>query len=96
MLLAHQPNYVYVMANPQTTGQAFHQHPALHQFLTELRSLTSATLCVGFGIQTASDVAALRGHADVAVVGSALLRAHAENRLREVLEDLVGAAPVLA
>jgi tryptophan synthase alpha chain len=44
-------------------------------YLDTVREVSPVPVCAGFGIATATDVTNLVGHADGAVVGSALLRA---------------------
>lgn len=44
-------------------------------YLDRVRALSPVPVCAGFGIRTAAHVAALAGHADGAVVGSALIEA---------------------
>ncbi len=44
-------------------------------YLDRVRAVSPVPVCAGFGIRTAADVAALDGHADGAVVGSALIDA---------------------
>jgi tryptophan synthase alpha chain len=44
-------------------------------YLDRVRALSPVPVCAGFGIRTAAHVAALAGHADGAVVGSALIDA---------------------
>ncbi len=44
-------------------------------YLARLRSISPVPVCAGFGIRTREHVAALRGHADGAIIGSALIEA---------------------
>ena len=47
----------------------------LKEHLARVRQFTILPLGVGFGINTADDVAVVKGHADIAIVGSAFLNA---------------------
>jgi tryptophan synthase alpha chain len=63
-----------------------------------MRALTKLPLAMGFGISTAPQVAALAGHADAVVVGSAIVRqiekdpAGVEAFMRELTSPLRRAA----
>lgn len=65
--------YVYCVARYGVTGtgESFTQ---LKNYLTTVRQSISVPLAVGFGIKTPEQVRALRGLADIVVVGSALLQ----------------------
>lgn len=64
--------YVYCVARYGVTG-AGDQQADLEAYLARVRNYIDLPLAVGFGIKTPEQVAALRGLADIAVVGSALL-----------------------
>ncbi|SIS53515.1 tryptophan synthase subunit alpha [Neptunomonas antarctica] len=57
-------------------------------YLNNVRQFTSLPLAVGFGINTAEDISALKGHADVAIVGSAFLNAFNKGGLEAVARKL--------
>ena len=48
-------------------------------YLQRCRNASSKMLAVGFGIQTAEDIAALKGKADIAVIGSRTINLVDEN-----------------
>lgn len=48
---------------------------ALHTYLDALRTHSPVPVCAGFGVRSREHVAALRTHADGAIVGSALIEA---------------------
>lgn len=67
--------FLYAIGRLGTTGQATAMDSALLERLSQLRSSSRLPVAVGFGIRTAQHIRALRGHADLAVVGSALVEA---------------------
>lgn len=74
MLMAGDDGFVYAVTVTGITGAAM--KPAeVAAYLDRVRALTTKPVCAGFGIRTAEHVAALVGHADGAVVGSALVEA---------------------
>ena len=67
--------FMYCLATDGVTGVRAELDPRLIDFLDRLGGLTDAPRAVGFGISTPAHVAALRGHAEGVIVGSALARA---------------------
>lgn len=67
--------FVYCLAADGVTGVRTDLDPRLISFLDRLGGLTDQARAVGFGISTPAHVAALRGHAEGVIVGSALARA---------------------
>ncbi len=67
--------FVYCVARKGVTGSSTQFSPELTAYLARARAATSLPLAVGFGVSDRADVDFLRGKADVAVVGSATLRA---------------------
>jgi tryptophan synthase alpha chain len=65
--------FVYAVARRGTTGRRSSIDAELAERLAALRSVGARPLAVGFGIADAAQVAALNGHADLVVVGSALV-----------------------
>jgi tryptophan synthase alpha chain len=53
-------------------------------YLDRVRRLSARPVCAGFGIRSAADIDALTGHADGAIVGSALVDAMARGEDAEV------------
>ena len=84
--------FVYCAARRGVTGKATDLSQGVEPFLARCRAATSLPLAVGFGIKTAADVRALRGLADIAIVGTACLEAwalHGREGYRRFLESLV-------
>lgn len=65
--------FVYCLARKGVTGKRTDLSQGVGEFLARCRSATSLPLALGFGIRTAADVRALRGLADIAIVGTACL-----------------------
>lgn len=86
---------VYCVARKGVTGRRTDLSQGVGPFLARCRRATRLPLALGFGIKTPEDVRAVRGLADIAIVGTACLEAW-ERRGREgygeFLESLVRAA----
>lgn len=67
--------FVYCVARKGVTGKRTDISRGVETFLARCRTATSLPLAVGFGISTPADVRAVRGLADVAIVGTACLEA---------------------
>ncbi len=80
-------SYLYCVARFGVTGVAGEQYDQLKAYLSRVRSVTTLPLAVGFGIKTPEQIEALRGLADIVVVGSALLEYDGEE-LTQYLERL--------
>jgi tryptophan synthase alpha chain len=72
-LTARDDGFVYAVTVNGITGAAF-EADAVHAYLDRVRAVSHAPVCAGFGIRTANDVDALVGHADGAIVGTALIQ----------------------
>jgi tryptophan synthase alpha chain len=65
--------FVYLVPLTGTTGERAAVPPELVRLVRDLRAVTTKPVCVGFGISTPDQVAAVVRHADGAVVGSAIV-----------------------
>jgi tryptophan synthase alpha chain len=65
--------FVYCVARKGVTG-AQTDFASLSGYLRRCRSATSLPLALGFGVKNREDVAAISGHAEIAVVGSETVR----------------------
>ena len=79
--------FVYCVSLTGTTGARDTIPPSAFQLLDAVRSVTALPRALGFGLSRQEHLRALAGHADGAVVGSALLEAVAASP-----HDPVGAA----
>lgn len=65
--------FVYTTSRLGVTGAQNNLDPDLASYLKKVRDLFSVPLAVGFGISQPEHVGSLIGHADIAVVGSAII-----------------------
>jgi tryptophan synthase alpha chain len=72
-IAAYARGFVYCVARRGVTGKQT-EFALLGDYLARCREATRLPLAVGFGVSTKQDVAALRGQADIAVVGSESIR----------------------
>ena len=102
-ILAHASGFVYCIAVAGTTGAREALPSELAEMLGNLRRKTKLPLAVGFGVSRPDQVQNLRGVADGAIVGSALVKCLAPDdsqstvemgveRLRQLAVDLAAAA----
>lgn len=71
--VAFAKGFVYTSSRYGVTGSQTELDPRLNEYLDRLRQTFTVPVAVGFGIRRAEQVQALSGHADIAVVGSAIL-----------------------
>lgn len=84
--------FIYCVARKGVTGKRTDLSNGVEGFLARCRKATALPLAVGFGIKTPEDVRALRGRADIAIVGTACLESWqkgGEEGYREFLRSLV-------
>lgn len=74
-ILKLQSNVIYVTSRQGITGTAYQAHQELEQLAAGIKATTTAQLLIGFGIGSVKDVEAALRFGDVAVVGSAVIRA---------------------
>ncbi len=79
---------LYCVSRSGVTGQVSDGMMDLKDHLTKVRQFTNLPLGVGFGINTADDVAVVKGHADIAIVGSAFLNAYNQNGMDGISHKL--------
>ncbi len=102
-ILEHASGFVYCIAVAGTTGAREAMPQDLQTMLSQLREKTRLPLAVGFGVSRPEQVTGLKGLADGAIVGSALVRClepttdpatpgDAISRLRTLAVDLATAA----
>lgn len=78
---------LYCVSRTGVTGQTEQsENSKLQQYLSVIRQHTKVPLALGFGISGAQDIESIIGLADVAVVGSAFLRAYQSGGMTEFSE----------
>ena len=89
--------FVYCVSVAGVTGARTELPPDLGAFLERVRRQTELPLAVGFGISRREHVESLRGRADAAIVGSAIVdsieaapQQEREKRVRDYVEVLTG------
>lgn len=65
--------FLYCVSRYGVTGAFGQLSPNLKNYLARVRKISHLPIAVGFGISEPGQVEALKGHADIAVVGSAVL-----------------------
>ena len=71
--------FVYTVSTMGTTGARAELGAAAETLVGRLRSVGSVSACVGIGVSTPEQIAEILAYADGAIVGSALVRALAED-----------------
>lgn len=66
--------FVYCVSTLGTTGTSVELGSEITEYLSKVRDEFSQPLAVGFGISSRQQVEQLRGHAEIAIVGSATIR----------------------
>jgi tryptophan synthase alpha chain len=85
--------FVYCVARKGVTGAETDFSATLDSYLARCRAATSLPLALGFGVKRREDVDALRGKADIAVVGTETLRVMKERGVGAVREFIAGLRP---
>jgi len=73
-LAAVADGFIYCVARRGVTGSQTSFDEAFYQYIARCRSAAGLPLAVGFGICGSSDVDAIRGRAEIAVIGSETIR----------------------
>jgi len=96
-VLPRASGFIYCVSLVGVTGARAQMASELPDFLRKLRSRTALPLVVGFGISKREHVEALRGLADAAIVGAAIVdvvesspREKRVERVRDYVEVLTG------
>ena len=73
-LEAHGKGFIYCVARRGVTGSKTSFDSAFNQYIDRCRRSTKLHLAVGFGIRDRTDIEAVTGRADIAVIGSETIR----------------------
>jgi tryptophan synthase alpha chain len=82
--------FVYVVSLTGVTGERRELPPDLDSQVRTLRLVTTTPVCIGFGVSTPEQVAAVGRLADGVAVGSAIVRAVEQHAGTSALVDAVG------
>lgn len=82
--------FVYCMARQGITGAKKELDRDLTGYLKRVRNVFEVPLAVGFGISKKEHVEALRGYADVAIVGSAVIDLIGKSRKEDIKNNVGG------
>ena len=74
LVAEYSSGFVYLVSRTGITGEQQALSDTALPLIARMRALTDLPLAMGFGISTAEQVAAIAGHADAVVVGSAIVR----------------------
>lgn len=72
--------FIYTVARKGVTGTNTSMNQEVATFISRCRQFTDLPLAVGFGVSTADDVNFIGEHADIAVIGTAALKAWEKNQ----------------
>lgn len=84
--------FIYTVARKGVTGTNTSMNQEVSDFIDRCRQFTDLPLAVGFGVSKAEDVSFIGQHADIAVIGTAALKAWEQGQeqgLREFFSQLL-------
>ncbi len=87
---SHANGFIYCVARRGVTGKKSEFDHDFDGYLTRCRAATQLPLAVGFGIQSREDIDALRGKADMAVIGSRTIKLVEEEGVQAVGPFIAG------
>lgn len=94
LVAEYSSGFIYLVSRTGITGEQQSLSDTALPLIERMRAFTDLPLALGFGISTADQVAAIAGHADAVVVGSAIVRqiskdpAGVESLMRELTHPL--------
>ena len=87
MVTSQAVGMLYCVSRSGVTGKG-EKVSGIQQYLERARAHTTIPLGVGFGINALSDIASMKGHADIAIVGSAFIQAFDNGGMSAVCSKL--------
>ena len=91
-LAAAAKGFIYTVARKGVTGGSTQMNQQVAQFIEQCRQFTDLPLAVGFGVSNKHDIEFIGQHADIAVIGTAALKAWEQNGeagLRDFFQQLL-------
>lgn len=79
-LAAAADGFIYAVARKGVTGSNTDMNAEVADFIQRCRAHTELPLAIGFGVSTKKDIDFISQHADIAVIGTAALKAWEENK----------------
>ena len=83
--------FIYAVARKGVTGADTSMNTEVTDFIDRCKNVTKLPLAIGFGVSDSSDIEFIAKHADIAVIGTAALRAWEHSReegLREFFQSI--------
>ncbi len=77
-ILKNSSGFVYAVARKGVTGAKTEFSQNLDEYLKEIRNLSSVPVAVGFGLSRKADIDYLKGKAEIAIIGTAVLKTYLE------------------
>lgn len=84
--------FIYTVARKGVTGTNTNMNDEVSEFIERCKTFTDIPLAVGFGVSEAKDIEFIGQHADIAVIGTAALKAWEvgrEQALRDFFKQLL-------
>ena len=73
-ICSHGRGFIYCVARKGVTGQSTVLHKSTKDFLLQCRQFSDLPLALGFGLSKPEELRMLQGNAEIAIVGTALLK----------------------
>lgn len=67
--------FIYCVARKGVTGSKTELDAGISRYIERCRAVTQLPVALGFGIKTPEDISILKGHVDIAIIGTACLEA---------------------
>ncbi|MCF8110963.1 MAG: tryptophan synthase subunit alpha [Desulfobacteraceae bacterium] len=90
MIAQNASGFLYMVSMTGVTGSGGLDTTEIGDYVEKLKRFTDVPVCVGFGISTPSDVAAISAIADGVVIGSAFERTIEENIENPDIASIIG------
>ena len=74
-LAAHADGFIYVVARKGVTGSSTNMNQEVTDFIKRCQQYTNLPLAIGFGVSSKEDIEYISDNAEIAVIGTAALKA---------------------
>ena len=74
-LANHAKGFIYAVARKGVTGSSTQMNQEVGDFIQRCKAYTNLPIAIGFGVSNKSDIDFIAQHAEIAVIGTAALRA---------------------